>query len=624
MHLHIFKMFSRILMKFVAAAILSANLLLAQPAPPAPPSEPPIKPAATGLRLPSIVGDHMVLQGEARTPIWGWADPGQSVTVKAGAINGSAVADASGKWLVNLQGLKTSSDPIEITVSTKAKTITLHDVLVGDVWYCAGQSNMEKPLSYVSNGTTEIAQANRPAIRLFKVFHRPAAEPQDDCRGEWQVCTPETARNFSAFAYLFGKELADTRHVPVGLIGAYSGGSWIWSWISLESLQASPETKEKAADRYVQALALVPSSARMPPGLTPDQADIYTWAGVIKNQYIHDDWCDNHGGQAYLDAKSLWQEAADEAKLNNQPPPPALPPPAVKEPRAIDGRTTPTMLSNGMLQPIIPYAIKGVLWYQGESDAAKGTFYRTLLPQMIADWRARWGRGDLPFVYVQLPAFTWTGDMTNNMWSLVQEAQLMTLNVSPNTAMVEAIDIGNLKNIHPLNKVDLAHRAVLAARHLVYGENIVASGPLYDSFKISDDKIHLKFKEAGSGLKIGLPPPAQLALFPQQLSPTLDGFVICGPDMNFVPATAVIDGPDSVTVSSTQVKLPVAARYSWGNTYGNLYNNEDLPASPFRTDPSTPALQVKPPPKTALSPPVPTPAAPGSSANPPPAPASAK
>ena len=173
----------------------------------------------------------------------------------------------------------------------------------------------------------------------------------------------------------------------------------------------------------------------------------------------------------------------------------------------------------------------------------------------------------------------------------------MTLKRSPNVAMVEAIDIGDLKNVHPLDKADLADRAVLAARRLAYGENVVASGPLYDSFTVEKAKIHVKFVAADGGLKVGLPPAAELALFPQQLSATVNGFVVCGADMNFVPATAVIDGPDTVTVWSDSVTAPVAARYAWGTTLGNLYNGADLPASPFRTDPSTPALPVKPPPK---------------------------
>jgi len=456
---------------------------------------------------------------------------------------------------------------------------------------------MEKPLSYVSNGAAEIAQANRPTIRLFIVLPRPALDPQVDCRGEWQVCTSETAKIFSGLGYLFGKEIADMQHVPVGLIGAYSGGSWAWAWTSLDSLQAHPETKEKAADRYLTAKTYYSQNARMTPGLPPDQADIYIWASVMKGQFIHEDWYDNQGGKAYLDAKQKWQETADAAKANNQPAPAPLPPPAVKEPSAPDGRIIPSMLFNGCIQPIVPYAIKGVLWYQGESDTDNALLYRTLFPQMIADWRAHWSEGDFPFIYVQLPPFKLGGgDLTNNVWSVVQEAQMMTLKASPNVAMVEAIDIGDPKEIHPLDKADLAHRAVLAARHLAYGENIVASGPIYDSSTITDDKVHIKFKEAESGLKIGLPPAAQLALLPQELSTTLDGFVICGADMNFVPATAVIDGQDSVIVSSDQVKQPFAVRYAWGNTYGNLYNKEDLPASPFRTDPSTPALPIKPPP----------------------------
>jgi len=607
-------------------ALFPTVFLRAQTPTPPPPVEPPIKAPATGLRLPSIIGDHMVLQRDAKTPIWGWADPGEKITVTAGAAVGSATADATGKWRVDLPDLKASPNPIDVTIAAKSKTITVHDVLVGDVWYASGQSNMEIQLNYISNFDDEIAQANRPTLRLFIVFNRTALDPQDDCRGEWKLSTPDSAKNFSALGYLFGKEISDTEHVPVGMIGAYSGGSWASSWISLEGLQAQPESKTKYADPFLSAKALVPLTTRTPQGLSPDQVLIYNMASLITGQWARDDWYDNHGGKENDEAMQKWhdvadpinrkwKEAADDALAHNQPPPPKPtlppqpPPPAIKQPHGGDGRTTPTMLFNGLLHPILPYAIKGAIWYQGESDRGLGTYYRTLFPQMIADWRQHWGEGNFPFIFVQLAGYTSGDDTTNNNWSLVQEAQLMTLTASPNTGMAVANDIGDLKNVHPHDKVDLGHRLVLAARHIAYGENLVYSGPLYDSFKVDGNKVHIKFKETGSGLKIGLPPPEHLKLFPQTLSPTLDGFVICGSDMNFVPATATIDGTDSVTVSSDQVAAPVAVRYSWGNVYGNLYNKEDLPASPFRTDPDTPAPSIKPPPKVTPPPSTNAPAA---------------
>jgi len=561
----------------------------------------------------------MVLQRQAKTPIWGWADPGETVTVKTGSITGNATADARGKWLVNLDGLKTSSTPIEITVSGKSKTITLSDVLVGDVWYCSGQSNMEIPLSYVSNAAAEISQANRPTIRLFIVFHRPAIDPQEDCRGEWKVCTPDSAKGFSAIGYLFGKEINDAEHVPVGLIGAYSGGSLVSAWTSLGSLEANPDSKKQLGDLFVGAKALVPKTGRTEGSLSPEQIKINSWADLITGQFVHDDWYDNQGGKPYAEAMQKWHADADplyaqwkmdrdNAVAQGQPTPhrptlsPTPTPPAVKEPRAMDGRQIPTMLYNGMLAPVLPYAIKGVIWYQGESDRNIGIFYRKLFPRMIADWRQQWGEGDFPFIFVQLAGFTSTDDLTNNNWSLIQEAQLMTLDASPNTAMAVADDIGDLKNIHPHDKIDIAHRVALAAEHLAYNEKVPYSGPIYDSFKVEGDKIKVTFKNGGSGLKIGLPPAAHLALFPEELSTDMKGFQISGSDMNFVPATAVIDGPASVTVSSDQVKTPVAVRYSWENIHGNLYNQDDLPASPFRTDTSTPALSIKPPPTPTPSP----------------------
>ena len=599
----------------VALALLLGSVAVSAQTPVVP-AEPPIQPAITGLHLPAIISDHMVLERDTKTPIWGWADPGEKVTVKAGDITATAAADAQGKWRADLTGLKVSLTPIELTIAGKTKTIVVHDVLVGDVWYCSGQSNMEIPLNYISNFDDEIAHANIPTLRLFIVFNRTAVEPQDDCRGEWKVSSSDTARGFSALGFLFGKGIAEAQHVPVGMIGGYSGGSWASSWISLDDLLAHPDTKATYGDPFVSAKALVPKTARAPAGLTPDQAKSDGWANVITGQWVHDAWYDNDGGQAYADAQRAWHDvqdpiywkwkaAAAAAKAQGLPPPhqdptpPQPKPPEVKEPRSMDGRTLPTMLFNGLIHPIIPYAIKGVIWYQGESDRGIGTAYRTLFPQLIANWRTKWGEGDFPFIFVQLAGYTSGDDTTHNNWSLIQEAQFMTLKASPNTAMAVANDIGDLKNIHPHDKADLGDRVVLAARKLAYGESVVASGPLYDSCKIDGGKVRITFKEVGGGLKIGLPPAEHLKLFPQDLSPTLDGFVICGSDQNFVPGKAAIDGADGITVSSDQVPAPIAVRYSWGNVYGNLYNQEGLPASPFRTDPETPAPSIKPPPKPA-------------------------
>lgn len=621
---------SSILWALMATMALSTLFLRAQPPVSSVPSEPPIKPPPTGLSLPSIIGDHMVLQAGGRTPLWGWAKPGEKITIKAASTSATAVADVNGKWRVDLEGLQSSSNPIVVTISGKSKTITLSDVLVGDVWFCSGQSNMEIPLSYVSDAAEQISKANRPLLRLFLVFNRPAVDAQVDCRGEWKVCTPENAKDFSAVAYLFGEEISDAEHVPVGLIGAYSGGSWISAWISQESLESQPESKEKLGDPFLQAKTLVPKTERSAPGLSPREAQANSWADMITSQFVHDDWYDNRGGKDFSAAMKEWHDAVDvpynlwrterekaKALGETTPRPPALPPPpsppAVKEPRVVDGRTIPTMLFNGMVAPILPYAIKGVLWYQGESDRNIGTFYRTLFPQMIADWRRHWGQGDFPFVFAQLAGFSATDDTTNNNWSLIQEAQLLTLSASPQTAMAVANDIGDLKNVHPHDKIDLARRLALAAEHLAYHKPVVYSGPIFESLNIDGAKIKVKFRETGSGLKIGLPPAAHLSLFPEELSPSLNGFQISGDDMNFVSATAVVEGTDEVLVSNDQVKAPVAVRYSWGNVHGNLYNNENLPASPFRTDLTTPAPSIRPLPKPKTPPAPLTPASSSSS-----------
>ena len=239
-----------------------------------------------------------------------------------------------------------------------------------------------------------------------------------------------------------------------------------------------------------------------------------------------------------------------------------------------------------MIAPLVPLAIKGVIWYQGESNRGQGELYRTLFPAMIADWRQHFGEGDFPFIFVQL-ANNQSPALPNSIYSYapLREAQLMTLTASPHTGMAVAIDVGNPTNIHPTDKRDVGYRVALAARHVAYGESLVYSGPIYDSMKVDGDKIHVKFKEIGTGLKIGTAPAEQLEMFPALPTTSLTGFFITGADMNFVPATATIEGTDQVVVSSDQVKDPVAVRYDWDDSpVGNLYNREDLPASPFRTD----------------------------------------
>jgi len=338
--------------------------------------------------------------------------------------------------------------------------------------------------------------------------------------GKWAVCTPESVAHFSAVAHFFGLELRHDLKRPIGLISSDVGGTPAQAWTSLSALQKDPPFTN------------------------------------------------------YVDA---YQKIAANLPKAGEGSPSASAPPA-KVPSG-----TPTVLYNGMIAPLMPYAIKGVIWYQGESNSNKGLEYRTLFPRLISDWREKWNQGDFPFLFVQLANYR--GPQTKPSegdWAYLREAQLMTLAL-PNTGMAVAIDIGDATTIHPKDKLDVGLRLALAARHVAYGQDLVYSGPIYDSMKIEGNKIRLIFKDTGSGLKMGTPPWTPTGV-PVPAPTELKGFAIAGADKNFVWAKAEIDGND-VVVSSDQVASPVAVRYGWANNPPcNLYNKEGLPASPFRTD----------------------------------------
>jgi sialate O-acetylesterase len=518
------------------------------------------------VKLPALFGDHMVLQRDASVPVWGTAAPNEAVTVTAGSVTASTKADQDGKWIVHLDRLPLSSTPIELDVSGTNK-IVLHDVLVGDVWVCSGQSNMQFTLDRASTAKTEIPAANHPDIRIFIVKATAPFKPQSDCVGKWVLCTPDTAKGFSAVGYFFGQEIAATEKIPVGLIGSYVGGTPAQSWTSLDTLQSDPDLKKAYGDPFAQMAA-------DPGALKP----------------AHDAWLANGGG-AYRDALKKFYEDDWAAQKKGEPPPPRPAPYTVPEP-PYEGQTTlPTVLFNGMIAPLEPFAIKGVVWYQGESNGGN-PLYAKLFPAMIADWRKGWGQGDFPFIYVQLPNF---GARSPNPaeiggWPLSREDQLNGLAI-PNTGMAITIDAGDGKNLHPPYKDIVGHRLALCARHLVYGEDLVYSGPLFDSFKIDGNKVIITFKNVGTGLKIGTPPITPPGGTPPPQD-QLKGFAIAGSDHKYSWAKATISGPNTVTVTCDQVTAPASVLYGWdADPEVNLYNSADLPASPFRTDaPAPPAL----------------------------------
>jgi sialate O-acetylesterase len=544
------------------------------------------------VKLPAIFGDHMVLQRDAKVPLWGWADAGEAVTVTAGPVKETATAAADGKWKVTLDGLKASDQPIDVTVAGK-NTITLNDVLVGDVWVCSGQSNMEFQLGGgkygfggAANSAIEIPAANHSSLRLFIVRKKIAFEPQADCVGSWQVCTPDSAAHFSAVGYFFGRDIMEDQHVPVGMIGSYWGGTPAQSWTSLDALKAVPEL---AAD--AQLFEEVNHNL-------PEKIQAYQTTTLPKWEKAYTAWQDQYG-KPYQQAVKKWttdaQAATAAGKLVPPKPMPDVNPP--HKPVSPDANPNlPTVLTNGMIAPILPYAIKGAIWYQGESNAGQSKHYQTLFPAMITDWRNRWGEGDFPFIWVQLANFMQRNPgptETADGWPGLREAQSMTLKL-PNTGQAVIIDIGQANDIHPKDKDDVGNRLALAARHVAYGQDLVFSGPTFEAMTIDGNKARITFKNIGSGLKIAAGPSTQPGVPAVDPGSELKGFTIAGADHKFVQATARIEG-DHVIVSSPDVSNPQAVRYGWANNPEvNLYNKEGLPASPFRTDDwANPASDVK-------------------------------
>jgi sialate O-acetylesterase len=531
------------------------------------------KPSRADVRLPAIFGSHMVLEQDIKIPVWGWADAGEAVTVTLGSDTAKTSADTNGNWRVELAPVTTATTPLTLTVTGK-NNLKFDDVLVGDVWVCSGQSNMEFDMRRAHNAATEIPLADDPQIRLFIVTKKIALDPQTDVQGQWMVCTPASVIDFSAVGYFFGHELRDVLHRPIGLIGAYWGGMPAQAFTSLSGLQRNPPFASYIG-AYQKDVANYPKAREdYPAALAAFQVQQKQWNETV--------------APIYNPIFKQWQDAANQAGANGQPAPPKPVPsvPIPKAPNLPEGAPdTPTVLYNGMIAPLIPYAIKGAIWYQGEANVDKPLEYRTLFPRMISDWREKWNQGDFPFLYVQLANFLAPQSKpSEGGWAYLREAQLKTLAL-PNTGMAVIVDIGNAANIHPADKLDVGLRLALAAKHVAYKQDLVYSGPIYDSMKIEGNKIRVNFTDTGSGLQMSTPPWTPAGKPAPAPAPTeLTGFAIAGADQNWVWAQAKIDG-NTVLVSSDQVASPVAVRYGWANNPPcNLYNKEGLPASPFRTD----------------------------------------
>ena len=476
------------------------------------------------VRLPGVFSDNLVLQRGIAIPIWGWAGDGEKVTVTLGGKSVSALP-VNGKWLVKLPKQK-AGGPLTLTVEGKNR-IVLKNVLIGEVWVCSGQSNMEWPLNRSFESGKDIADSANPNLRLFTVPKLKANEPVDDVKASWQECNAETVKGFSAVAYYFGRDLQKALGVPVGLIHTSWGGSPAEVWMSQDVLESNPRYHSEILDSYAESFKRY-------------EADLAKWKKEVED---------------------LKQEGKPPAR--NQP--------------GLGWK--PTELYNGMIAPIIPYAIKGAIWYQGESNAGRADQYRSLFADMIRNWRRDWKQGDFTFLAVQLAPWDKarkrtieeiTASAGDSDWAELREAQVLATQILPRVGIAVITDVGDKDDIHPTKKEPVGARLALQAQRIAYREKLVASGPTYKSMKVKDGRIILKFRDVDGGLDAA--------------GGALKGFSICGADRKFVWANAEIHG-DTVVVSSPSVPSPVAVRYGWADyPVVNLFNKAGLPASPFRTD----------------------------------------
>ena len=624
------------------------------------------------IRLPNLFSNHMVLQRECPIEIWGWADRGESVQILFDGQKFKTKTDADGCWSVTLPP-QNAGGPYTLTVKGKEGTITLTDILIGDVWICGGQSNMEWNVASSINADKEIADADHPNIRFFTVPHNARGIPAEEIDSRWVVCSPETVPNFSAVGYFFGRNLSQQTNVPIGLINSSWGGTRIESWMSPSTFrnlftdertfytQRNHDTSFPAPDLdrlyrdNVESIARFQTAVQKEdPGVAQkwyeNSHDISSWQDVtLPSMWSKTPWLKDVDGHLWLKASIELPQGVEQLsatlclgqiddrdmvwingirigdthgyaierrytipynllrKGNNTitlritdtggdggiKPNTSLYLEAGREKYPLEGiwkgklsltskdfyqRTLspneyPSMLYLGMIAPLTRSKIKGVIWYQGESNAAQALTYRKLFPALIRDWRADWGY-EFPFYWVQLANFMAADSLpVQSQWAELREAQTMTLAL-PRTGQAVTIDIGNPLDIHPRNKQEVGRRLALIALHHDYGRSdSVYSGPIFRSMQVVGDRVILTFDSVESGLVA------------KQKYGYLQGFSIAGADRLFVWAKARIDGEDKVIVWSDRVAVPVAVRYNWGNNPdGTLYNAEGLPAVPFRTD----------------------------------------
>ena len=629
--------------------------------------------AAADPRLPAIIGDRMVLQQKRNVPIWGWADPGEEITVRFGSQVLTTRAGQRGTWKVFLSELKPGG-PSEMVIQGES-AIVLKDILVGEVWVCSGQSNMEFPLGSTRTADFEVPKAKYAQMRLFTVPRASSLEPREDAEARWEVCTPDAAKDFSAVGYFFGRRVHEVLDIPVGLIESSWGGTQAEEWTDLEDLkkvsdfepilqrweQTPPEIKKlfqepRQFELWFDKMQLLAERrepgkpARMladfdnqklqtsyggfwddelvePPGaytikvqgpgydnsagaaVIRGKVEVNHWPmfrieldsegrpvdlskfqglsfysrgdGLFRVHFLQPsitDW-DNYS-TATLDTTPEWssteilfRDLKQAGWGKRMPFTPQELTGLVIEIRPAHSAVTrpPAGLFNGMIMPIVPYAIQGAIWYQGEGNAGRAYQYRKLLPTLIQSWRKHWNQGDFPFLIVQLPNFRQRKSQPSESdWAELREAQQMSL-VLPQTGLAVSIDVGEVDDVHPRNKTEIGNRLAAWALGTTYGKNSVYSGPLFESVTFHGDTATATFNHTGGGLVV-------------RNGDQLEGFALAGSDREFHWAQARIVG-NTVEVRSNKISKPIALRYAWAdNPKCNLYNEEGFPAAPFRTD----------------------------------------
>ncbi len=493
------------------------------------------------LSVPHFFSDHMVLQRERAAALWGKADAGAEIKISFKDKSATAKAAADGKWRAQIETGAADATGAVLTISAGADKIEIKDVLVGEVWFASGQSNMYFTMDRVPEYEGLIKESNHPALRMFNAPLVTAADDQDDIEGAWQASTPETVPGFSAVAFFFARKLHLDLGIPVGVIKSAWGGKPVETFTSREALNTLPGTK-----------ALVDAMLKDEAGYDQAKADA-----------------------AYATRLEQWKTAMAAAKGKSAEERKRLPkkPDAPKRPLLTEGK--PGVLFASMIHPFTGYTMRGAIWYQGEGNAKAGAVpYDQTLPLMINDWRKRWN-DEFSFYYVQLASYRApsTEPGVPDPWALLQDRMRLVLDTTPKTGMAIINDVGEADDIHPKNKKDPGERLARWALAKDYGKELIYSGPLFKSSEVKGDAIRVTFDQAGTGLKSRDGGP-------------LKRFEIAGADKVWHWADAKIDGPASVTVSSPKVKAPAAVRYAWAsNPEGaNLINSEDLPASVFRTD----------------------------------------